>query len=435
MAEAPDEILAGDDAAAAQPAEAPVDGYQVRLDVFEGPLDLLLFLIRKKKIDIHDIPIAAITRDYLGSLARKTEINLDREAEFVFVAALLIYIKSQMLLPRETDLAETEDPRRVLVDRLLEYEKVRAACSILREREDVQILQWKRDFIPPLSGEGQLEPVELSLFDLAESFFRMMKRREADDTRIIRGREVPIEVKMKELVTLLQERHVLDFLEYFEASESLEEALVSFFCILELVKSRVAVAVQDELFQTIRVWLRKDPHRTAAHERRLEGPRRIPHLRLPGAGDAGRSPDGPRGRPGRGDPGRRRRARPRRRGRRPRRPRHPGRRRLALRHQAGPRPRGPQAAPDRAQEPAVFGRPRDPGGHRLPPARDPVGDLGHPRRGLVGRPEDAAREGADQDRRPEEGPGQSPGLPDLRRVPALPRPRQPRRAALGGRDR
>jgi len=242
------------------------EGYQVRLDVFEGPLDLLLFLIRKKKIDIHDIPIAAITRDYLGYLERKTEINLDREAEFVFIAALLIYIKSQMLLPRETDLAEGDDPRRVLVDRLVEYEKVKAACSLLREREDVQILQWKRDFIPPLHGETELEPVELSVFDLAESFFRMMKRREADTTRVIRGRDVSVEVKMKELVTLLHARSVIDFLEYFEAHESLEEALVSFFCILELVKSRVAVAVQDELFQTIRVWLRKDARRTAAHE-------------------------------------------------------------------------------------------------------------------------------------------------------------------------
>ena len=266
MPEAPAEIQPVEDAPIAPPAAETAEGYQVRLDVFEGPLDLLLFLIRKKKIDIHDIPIAAITRDYLGYLERKTEINLDREAEFVFIAALLIYIKSQMLLPRETDLAEGDDPRRVLVDRLVEYEKVKAACSLLREREDVQILQWKRDFIPPLHGESELEPVELSVFDLAESFFRMMKRREADTTRVIRGRDVSVEVKMKELVTLLHARSVIDFLEYFEAHESLEEALVSFFCILELVKSRVAVAVQDELFQTIRVWLRKDARRTAAHE-------------------------------------------------------------------------------------------------------------------------------------------------------------------------
>ena len=108
--------------------------------------------------------------------------------------------------------------------------------------------------------------MELSLFDLSESFFLMMKRRAAENTRTIRGRDVSIEVKMKELVGLLHERHMIDFLEYFEAHASLEEALVSFFCILELVKSRVAVAVQDELFQTIRVWLRKDARRTAAHD-------------------------------------------------------------------------------------------------------------------------------------------------------------------------
>ena len=248
------------------PCTETPEGYQVRLDVFEGPLDLLLFLIRKKKIDIHDIPIAAITRNYLEYLDRKTEINLDREAEFLFVAALLIYIKSQMLLPRETDLAEHEDPRQVLVNRLIEYEKIKAACSLLREREDGQILQWKRNFIPPLRGEGELEPVELLLFELSESFFLMMKRRSADESRTIRGRDVSIEGKMKELVGLLRERHMVDFLEYFEANTSLEEALVSFFCILELVKSRVAVAVQDELFQTIRVWLRKDAHGTDHHE-------------------------------------------------------------------------------------------------------------------------------------------------------------------------
>ncbi|HPW17823.1 MAG TPA: segregation/condensation protein A [Candidatus Aminicenantes bacterium] len=252
--------------AARAPSAGAGDGYQVRLGVFEGPLDLLLFLIRKKRIDIHDIPIAAITRDYLGYLERKTEIDLDREAEFLFIAALLIYIKSQMLLPRETDLAEGEDPRRILVDRLVEYQKVKAACALLREKEDAQILQWKRDFLPPLPGGGEPEPVELALFDLAESFFLLMKRRAAETTRTIRGRDVSVEAKMKELVGLLRERHMIDFLEYFEAHASLEEALISFFCVLELVKSRQAAARQDELFRTIRVWLRKDARGTAAHE-------------------------------------------------------------------------------------------------------------------------------------------------------------------------
>jgi segregation and condensation protein A len=251
--------------APAAAAEIPV-GYQVRLDVFEGPLDLLLFLIRKKKIDIHDIPIAAITRDYLDYLNRKEQINLDREAEFLFIAALLIYIKSQMLLPRETDLAEQEDPRRVLVNRLLEYQKIKAACSLLRDKEEDQILQWKRNFLPPLPGESELDFMEVTLFDLAESFFLMMKRRAEEDTRIIKGRDVSYEEKMKELLGLLKDGQVLDFLAYFATQESLEEALVSFFCLLELVKTRQAIAVQEEIFQTIRVWLRKDTRRTGHHE-------------------------------------------------------------------------------------------------------------------------------------------------------------------------
>ena len=242
------------------------EGYQVRLDIFEGPLDLLLFLIRKKKIEIHDIPIAAITRDSLEYLERKEQINLDREAEFLFVAALLIYIKSQMLLPREKDLAEEEDPRQILVDRLIEFQKVKAACSLLREKEDDQLQQWKRGFLPPLPGEDDLDFTEVSLFDLAESFFVMMKRRAAEDFRIIKSKDVSLEGKTKEILAALEKDGPLDFLEYFERQGSLEEALVSFFCLLDLINSRTVLAVQDEIFQTIKVWLRKDPRRTRAHD-------------------------------------------------------------------------------------------------------------------------------------------------------------------------
>jgi len=242
------------------------EGYQVRLGIFEGPLDLLLFLIRKKKIEIHDIPIAAITRDYLDYLDRKERINLDREAEFLFVAALLIYIKSQMLLPREKDLAEEEDPRQMLVNRLLEYQKVKAACSLLREKEDDQLQQWKRTFLPPLSGGDDLDFTEVSLFDLAESFFVMMKRRASEDFRVIKGKNVTLEEKMKEILATLEKDGPLDFKEYLEGQESLEEALVSFFCLLDLINSRTVQAVQTEIFQTIKVWLRKAPRRTHAHD-------------------------------------------------------------------------------------------------------------------------------------------------------------------------
>jgi len=233
------------------------DTYQIRLEIFEGPLDLLLFLIRKKKIDIHDIPIATITREYLEYLNHKERINLDREAEFLLMAALLIYIKSQMLLPRQ-QLLEEEDPRKGLVDRLLDYQKIKGACQIFREKEDEQLQSWKRTFLPPLSFPEELDLVEVSVFSLAESFFNVIKRRERDNIEVIKGKDLSVEKKMAEILTYLEENPFLDFLEYTSSQETIQEALVSFFCLLELIKARLVIAIQESLFQSIKVWLRKD---------------------------------------------------------------------------------------------------------------------------------------------------------------------------------
>ena len=232
--------------------------YKVNLDVFQGPLDLLFYLIRKKKIDIHDIPIATITREYLAYLDQKERINLEREAEFLLVAALLIYIKSQMLLPRERPSEDEEDPRQVLVNRLLEYQKIKAACAILRQKEENELPKWKRDIPPPKFLSEELDLTEVSLFNLAEAFFILMKKKERENIQIIRGKEYSMEEKMNEIVNFLKENQYLDFTEYFESQTSIEEALVSFFCLLELIKARVVYAIQETLFQTIRVWLRKE---------------------------------------------------------------------------------------------------------------------------------------------------------------------------------
>jgi segregation and condensation protein A len=244
------------------------ESYQVRLEVFEGPLDLLLFLIRKKKIDIHNIPIAIITREYLDYLEREDRINLDREAEFLLMAALLIHIKSQMLLPREEPLVGEEDPRRFLVDQLVEYQKIRAACTILKEREEEQSSFWKRESLRPLAESEDPDLVEVSLFDLAETFFMLMKRKEAEDFRVVRRKNYSLENKMKDIIALLEEQAVLDFLEYFSRQETLEEAIVSFFSLLELIKGRLVVAMQERLFHSIKVWLRKDPKDTLSRKER-----------------------------------------------------------------------------------------------------------------------------------------------------------------------
>ncbi len=232
--------------------------YEVKLEVFQGPLDLLLFLIRKKKIDIHDIPIATITREYLEYLQRKERINLDREAEFLLMAALLICIKSQMLLPREKVLDEEErDPRQVLVDRLVDYQRLKAASFLLKEKEEKEILRWKRTSLPPLlAGEGW-DWIEVSLFDLAESFFALLKRKEREGIKTLKGKEYSLEEKMKGILALLQEKEFFDFLGYFSQQESIEEAMVAFLSLLELIKAGMVIAVQEAHFQSIKVWLRR----------------------------------------------------------------------------------------------------------------------------------------------------------------------------------
>lgn len=232
--------------------------YQVKLEVFQGPLDLLLFLIRKKKIDIHDIPIAIITKEYLEYLNDKERINLDREAEFLLIASLLIYIKSQMLLPREKVLDEDKDPRQVLVDRLLDYQKIKASSTLLREKEENELQKWKRTALPLLFTEEELDFIEVSLFDLAESFFSLMKRKEKKEAKIIRGKEFSLEEKIKEILAVLEKESFLDFLVYFNKQESIEEALVSFLGLLELIKSKTIIAVQESSFQAIKVWFRKE---------------------------------------------------------------------------------------------------------------------------------------------------------------------------------
>lgn len=231
--------------------------YQVQLEVFQGPLDLLLFLIKKKKIDIHDIPIASITRDYLKYLEHKTKINLEREAEFLLMAALLIYIKSQMLLPREKILDE-EDPRQPLVNRLLDYQKIKAAGTLLREKEEEQLQKWLRTFLPSLTPIEEVELTEVSMFDLAEAFFILMKKKERENIIVIKGRDISLEEKMKEIVKYLKENSFLDFLTYFNRQNTIEEALVSFVCLLELIKARIVIAIQESVFHSIKVWLRKE---------------------------------------------------------------------------------------------------------------------------------------------------------------------------------
>jgi segregation and condensation protein A len=234
------------------------DGYQIRLRNFEGPLDLLLFLIRKKKVEINDIPIAVITREYLAYLAGLESIDIDREAEFLLMAAVLIYIKSQTLLPREQVLEPDVEPKVRNIDHLLPFDRIKAVATLLRDKEEEQSSIWQRSSLTAPLPDQDLDLVEVSLFDLAESFFALMKRKQAETAKVFKGKEINMADKMNEIVESLRTRGALDFLDYLWAQETMEEALIAFFCLLELIKARVVMAVQEQLFHTIKVWLRKD---------------------------------------------------------------------------------------------------------------------------------------------------------------------------------
>jgi segregation and condensation protein A len=152
----------------------------VRLEQYEGPLDLLLDLIRKQEIDIKDIPIARITAQYLEYLDRAREMDIDLGAEFVYMAATLIQIKSKMLLPRDPELEkllpEEEDPRRELVDRLLEHERFKTAAEMLQQKRVIEENVWSNPQIRQFLAEDEDPGLATTLYDLVKAFGEILER-------------------------------------------------------------------------------------------------------------------------------------------------------------------------------------------------------------------------------------------------------------------
>src|SRR6266566_5153095 len=165
-----------------QDFESSVDALPIHLANFEGPLDLLLHLIKTNELNIYDIPIALITQQYLDTIQLMEELNLDVAGEFLVMAATLIHIKSKMLLPRPETAAgvegEEEDPRDALVRRLLEHQKFKAAAELLHERGELRAAQWQRpdERVAEIAGEGYEPELEVDLFSLLSAFRGVVER-------------------------------------------------------------------------------------------------------------------------------------------------------------------------------------------------------------------------------------------------------------------
>jgi len=237
----------------------PDDVPRIELPLFEGPLDLLLYLIRRDRIDIHDIPIAPITRRYMEYLDLMRELNLDVAGEFMVMAATLIHIKSKMLVPVEPAEVEGEeeyvDPREELVRRLLEFQRYKEAAGILHQQAQIRAAQWTRpDTVLPRFDDAGEEMLEAGLYDLIAAFKEMLDRRKALIAHEVESEGPAVEERMAELLMFIREGESLEFLELFATLETKAQMIVTFLALLELIRLKRVRVYQRGMFGPIRVF-------------------------------------------------------------------------------------------------------------------------------------------------------------------------------------
>ncbi|WP_397407404.1 segregation and condensation protein A [Polaromonas sp.] len=237
----------------------PPDALQVFLEAFEGPLDLLLYLIRKQNFNILDIPMAAVTRQYLVYVDEIRATNLELAAEYLLMAAMLIEIKSRMLLPpkKVADGQEPEDPRAELVRRLLEYEQIKLAAHKLND-----IPQFGRDFLrAQVYVEQALQPrfPEVSVVDLQEAWRDIVKRAKLVQHHVISREELSVREHMSIVLRKLQGQKFVEFEHLFETARGMPVLVVTFIALLELSKEGLIDVTQAEAYAPIYVRLAYTP--------------------------------------------------------------------------------------------------------------------------------------------------------------------------------
>jgi segregation and condensation protein A len=233
---------------------AEVSDYRVQLEIFEGPLDLLLYLIKQQEIDIYDIPIAEITDQYLQYVQMMRELNITVAGEYLVMAANLIYIKSKMLLPVEPTAEgeeELEDPRRELVDRLLEHERFKKAADLLHVRQVLEDSIWPR-------GEDEFqqeeqETVSASVFDLVKSFHQIVERFKENIVVRIEHESVTVEGKIQELRNLLAVTREIMFSSFLKTPISRLHLVITFVALLEMARLSEVQLLQSGVFEDIRI--------------------------------------------------------------------------------------------------------------------------------------------------------------------------------------
>lgn len=246
-----------------QEFESILEAYPVKLEQFEGPLDLLLHLIKTHEVSIYDIPITLVTKQYLDYLELMEELNLNVAGEFLVMAATLIHIKSRMLLPRPDPTQEDpeEDPRDVLVRRLLEHQKYKAAAELLHERETVRSAQWMRPdkLVAGIAGEAPEPEIEVDLFSLIAAFRNVLERMKQRPTVDLPAEHIPLQLRIETLLGRLSETEACGFEDLFEDVNTRQGLIVTFLALLEMIRLKLVRVFQSGSFSPIRVYKRVRP--------------------------------------------------------------------------------------------------------------------------------------------------------------------------------
>lgn len=243
--------------------ESILRNYPVRLENFEGPLDLLLHLIKKHEVNIYDIPIALITKQYLDYLELMREMDLEIAGEFLVMAATLIHVKSRLLLPRPSPEQEDpdEDPREVLVQRLLEHQRYKAAAELLHERETVRSAQWMRpdESVAPIAGEEYEPELEVDLFSLLTAFKAVLDRAKARPEVVVPAEQISLETRIDQLLLRLSESEACGFEDLFDDVATRADLIVTFLALLEMIRLKLVRVAQTGAFNAIRIYKRARP--------------------------------------------------------------------------------------------------------------------------------------------------------------------------------
>jgi segregation and condensation protein A len=231
--------------------------FNFHLAQYDGPLDLLLDLIRKQQINIYDIPIASITSQYLEYMQRALELDMELSAEFVYMAATLIHIKSRMLLPRDPELdkiSPEEDPRKELVDRLLEHERFKNAAEMLQQKRMVEEAIWSNPQIQNFLSDDDQPGLAVTLFDLVKTFQEVLDRVKNRPVYEIGKEDVSIPDMVRYLESMFKKsrkNEAVSATELFEKQGSRRAMICLFLAILELVKRQALVLTQRDPFGDI----------------------------------------------------------------------------------------------------------------------------------------------------------------------------------------